>query len=74
MALIGKKGSEVELRHLGKDHSVLYVHEGSVSVDIRLTPDQVDDLLVEAKDASDKNEAYGLAQQQDQGAERLWRQ
>lgn len=74
MALIGKKGSEVELRHLGKDHSVLYLTEGALSVEARLTPDQVDDLLVEAKDASDKNEAYGLAQQQDQHAERLWRQ
>ncbi|VEW13516.1 Uncharacterised protein [Brevibacterium casei] len=74
MALVHKKDAEVELKHLGKDRSVLAVQDGAISVDIRLTPDQVDDLLVEAKDASDKNEAYGLAQQQDQHAERLWRQ
>lgn len=74
MALTHKREAEVELKHLGKDKSVLTIQDGAITVDIRLTPDQVDDLAVEAKDASDKNEAYGLAQQQDQGAERLWRQ
>lgn len=74
MALTHKQEADVELKHLGKDRSVLYLTEGALSIEARLNPDQVEDLLTEAKDASDKNEAYGLAQQQDQHAERLWRQ
>lgn len=71
---MGHTVEQVEVQHLGRDRARLVLNADGIEVAADLHPDQVDDLLIECQDATDKTEAFLTAQHKNPSAEQAWRQ